>query len=251
MKQKHRTKWWERILFSVLGFVSWLLVALVFCTYRVTVYGRDIEERYYRDNVGRGLLLASWHRGLFFFCYFYRHLQHIVMLSASKDGDLFVKAVERFGWIAVRGSSRRRGSEALREMQNYFNNGHSGGLVVDAPTGPAYISKIGIIVLAKRTGLPIVPVMFAAERYWRLRNWDGSIIPKPFSRLAYLYPDQFMYVPADATREECELKRQELDHLLKKMMYQTDHFYTTKGITDPRQIVVPENIDTLYGNTEK
>ncbi|MBU3953963.1 MAG: lysophospholipid acyltransferase family protein [Proteobacteria bacterium] len=221
------------------GWVGKIAASLLFLTCRVQVVGREIETNYLLTHKGKGLLYASWHRGLMFFVYFYRKLQFVVMASASKDGELAAQSAKRFGWIPVRGSSTRRGSEALKEMKALFDKGHRGGLVVDAPTGPPYISKIGIVILAKRTRLPIVPVMWNADRSWRISSWDRSIIPKPFSKIIFLYGDHLIHVPKDASHEECEALRKELDEQLRALMFQTDHFFRCGGIKDPRRIDVP------------
>jgi len=162
------------------------------------------------------------------------------MISASKDGDLAAQASRCLGWIPVRGSSSKRGSEALSEMQSLVLKGHRGGIVVDAPKGPPFISKIGIIVLAKRTGLPIIPLMWSADRYWKLRSWDRSIIPKPFSRIVFVYNNNFLTVPPDASEEICEAKRAELDEILDRLRYQTDHYFQSGTDSDPRSIPVPD-----------
>ena len=112
--------------------------------------------------------------------------------------------------------------------------------MVDAPQGPPHVSKIGIIIIARMTGLPIVPVMWSADRYWRLKSWDRTIIPKPFSRIVFFYPEQLLTVPGRASKKECELYRQQLDDSLNQMMYQTDHYFQTPGITSPAEIVVPD-----------
>ena len=242
-------KIFNHFVFYAFGWAAKALASLLFMTCQVSVFGREIEEQYLIKHPGKGLLYASWHRGIFYFVYFYRNLKFVVMASASKDGELAAQAAKRFGWIPVRGSSSRRGSKALLEMQELFENGHSGGIVVDAPTGPTYISKIGIIVLAKRTGLPLVPVIWNVDRCWRLKSWDRSIIPKPFSKIIFIYGDRFLRVPFDASREECENYRKELDDVLHGMMYQADHFFNFPEINDPRMIKVPVPIPTL-GNTE-
>ena len=90
------------------------------------------------------------------------------------------------------------------------------------------------------TGLPIIPVMWSADKFWQLRSWDRTIIPKPFSKIVYLYAKEFILVPEDASREECENCRQLLDDTLNRMMYQTDHYFKLSQITDPRQIEVLE-----------
>lgn len=235
---KHRTRR-QRIVFYLFGWLTRIVFALLFSTCRVQVIGRAIEEEYERQNPGKGLLYASWHRGLMYFIYFYRNRRFVVMASASKDGELAAQTVKRHGWIAIRGSSSYRGSEALREMIPYIRKGHRGGLVVDAPQGPPHVSKIGIVVMARMTGFPIVPVMWSADRCWRLKSWDRTIIPKPFSRIVFFYPEKLLSVPRRASKEECEQYRQQLDDTLNRMMYQTDRFFQTPGIKSPAEIDVP------------
>jgi lysophospholipid acyltransferase (LPLAT)-like uncharacterized protein len=216
---------WKYAGFVIFGWISRIITTLLFSTCRVEVIGQEIEQEYMAKNPGKGLLYASWHRGLIFFVYFYRSLDFVVMASASKDGELAAQATKRHGWIPIRGSSTSRGSTALREMLPYFKKGHRGGLVVDAPQGPPHVSKIGIIALARRTQLPIVPVMWSADRYWQLNSWDHTMIPKPFSRIVFLYDDRLIHVPPKATREECEGYRMQLDETLNRMMSQTDTHY--------------------------
>jgi hypothetical protein len=112
--------------------------------------------------------------------------------------------------------------------------------VVDAPRGPAHVSKIGIITAARMTGLPILALIWSADRSWRLNSWDRTIIPKPFSRIVLAYAEDFIWIPRRASREEMETMRQLLDDTLNRLMYQTDHFFTTAGVADPRLIAVPE-----------
>jgi len=220
------------------GWAARAVSSILFLTCRVTVYGQEIEKAYFARHPKGGLLYASWHRGIMYLAYFYRFLHYIIMASASDDGELAAQAAKRFGWIVIRGSSTRRGAVALREMERFFHNGHSGGLVVDAPQGPRCVSKIGIIVLARRTGLPIIPVMWSVDRCWRVGSWDRTIIPKPFSRIVFLYGDELIKVPGSATRAECEIFRERLDKVLNSLMFQTDQFFRAKGISDPRQIQV-------------
>jgi lysophospholipid acyltransferase (LPLAT)-like uncharacterized protein len=125
-------------------------------------------------------------------------------------------------------------------MLPLFKKGHRGGLVVDAPQGPPFISKMGIIVLAKRTGLPIIPVIWSADRCWRLRSWDRTIIPKPFSKIVFLYAPELIKISPDASRDDCAAYRQKLDTILNRLMYQTDRFFISPEYTDPRQIVIPD-----------
>jgi len=230
---------WYSMLAHAFGWFSRIFSTILFSSCRVSVFGQEIEKKYLEEHPAKGPLYASWHRGLFFLIYFYRNLDCVVMASASKDGELAAQATKSHGWIPVRGSSSYRGTEALREMLSLLKKGHRGGLVVDAPKGPPCISKMGIIVLAKRTGLPILPLIWSADRCWRLGSWDRTIIPKPFSRIVMLYGSEFLSIPINASDEDCEAYRQNLDSILNRMMYQTDNFFKSHEYSDPRQIKVP------------
>ena len=127
-------------------------------------------------------------------------------------------------------------------MEALINRGYKGGLVADAPRGPRFVSKLGIIYLAKRTGIPIIPVIWSADRFWKLRSWDRTIIPKPFARIVAIFADTYIQVPADASREACEQYRRQLDDELNRIMYQADHFFKNPAAADPRQIEVPEPV---------
>jgi len=217
---------WHDARFSVYGWMSRILTTILFATCRIEVVGQGIEQRYLLDNPGRGPLYASWHRGLAFLVYFYRGLRFVVMASTSRDGQLAVQFTKSHGWIPVYGSSTSRGMAATREMMRYLKKGHRGGLLVDAPQGPAYTSKPGIVALARWTGLPLLPVMWSADKYWRLNSWDQTIIPKPFSRIVFMYGDGLISIPPNASREDDETYRQELDDTLNRLMLKADSYYT-------------------------
>ena len=231
---------WKRAGFYLFGWAAKVTATLWLSTCRVSEFGREIETRYLKANPGKGLLYASWHRGLFFFIFWYRNQNGVTIASASEDGELAAQAAKRFGWVTARGSSSRGGRQAFREMEGYINKGYKGGLVADAPRGPRFVSKLGIIYLAKRTGIPIVPVIWSADRYWKLKSWDRTIIPKPFSRIVALFDNEYLHVPADASRQACEEYRRQLDDRLNRIMYQVDHFYNCPGVEDPRRIAVPD-----------
>ena len=233
---------WKRAGFYIFGWAARVVATLWLSTCRVTEFGRKIETRYFKANPGKGLLYASWHRGLFFAIYWYRNRNFVSIASASEDGELAAQAAKRFGWITARGSSSRGGQQAFRLMEGYIDKGYKGGLVGDAPRGPRFVSKLGIIYLAKRTGVPIIPVIWSADRYWKLKSWDRTIIPKPFAHIVALFDDEYIHVPSDASREACEEYRQQLDHRLNRIMYQADNFYNRPGVEDPRRIEVPEPI---------
>ena len=233
---------WKRAGFYIFGWAARVVATLWLSTCRVSEFGREIETRYLASNPGKGLLYATWHRGLFFIVYWYRNLNAVSIASASEDGELAAQAAKRFGWITARGSSSRGGRQAFQKMERYINKGYKGGLVADAPRGPRFVSKLGIIYLAKRTEIPIIPAIWSADRYWKLNSWDRTIIPKPFARIVTLYDDKYIHVPPDASRNACEEYRRQLDDTLNRIMYQVDHFFNYTDLNDPRDVEVPDPV---------
>ena len=235
-------KIWKRAAFWAFGWTAKVVASLWLSTCRISEFGREIEATYLKQNPGKGLLYASWHRGLFFLIYWYRNQNVVSIASASEDGELAAQAAKRFGWITARGSSSRGGRQAYRAMEDLIKQGHKGGLVADAPRGPRFVSKLGIVYLAKRTGIPVIPVIWSADRYWKLKSWDRTIIPKPFARIVALFANDSIRVPADASREECESYRSQLDDALNRIMYQVDHYFENPLATDPRDISAPDPV---------
>jgi hypothetical protein len=168
----------------------------------------------------RSIIFATWHNRLFLVPYLYQKHWHgrlrdkvAVMVSASKDGEKLVRVLEKFDLICVRGSSSRRGKEALLEMTRYVNDGYDAGITPDGPRGPKYQVASGVISLAHLTGAPIVPFAWDAQWKIRLKSWDGFMIPLPFSR-ATLHIGAPVLVRRDDDREN---KRLELETILKSL----------------------------------
>jgi lysophospholipid acyltransferase (LPLAT)-like uncharacterized protein len=93
-------------------------------------------------------------------------------------------------------------------------------LTPDGPKGPRRQVKSGVVELARRSGMPIVPVAFAAARARTLRrSWDQFFIPAPGSPAAYVWGEPIR-VPANTDRRELlkyqERLAEELDALTAK-----------------------------------
>jgi lysophospholipid acyltransferase (LPLAT)-like uncharacterized protein len=229
----------KRIAAFVVGWLVRWLVTLWLSTCRLEVFGREVEEAYRQEHPTQGLLYASWHCAIVFFAYFFRDRNLAVLVSTSRDGELASQLIRPLGFVPVRGSSSRRGLQALREMKTIAQKGYRCGVVVDGPRGPRQVSKIGIIYLARLSGLPIIPVIWSADRHWRLNSWDRTVIPKPFARIALLYHDKPIFVAPDASRDVCEQYRRTLDRILNRMTFQTEMYLTQRTAIDPRHIADP------------
>ena len=132
------------------------------------------------------------------------------LVSASKDGALLAAIFQSMGIVPVRGSSSRRGPQALRELTTWAERGYDVCITPDGPRGPRYIVADGPIALAQLTGLPIVPASYYLQWKIQLKSWDGFQIPLPFSRCEVI-AGRVMQIPQQLSDEEQEKKREELE----------------------------------------
>ncbi|HEY2321319.1 MAG TPA: DUF374 domain-containing protein, partial [Thermoanaerobaculia bacterium] len=109
-------------------------------------------------------IIAFWHCHLLLMLHTKWHGQATVMISQSKDGEYIARVFKWYGVEAVRGSSTRGGAKALRELIREARAGKNIVFTPDGPKGPPRVVKDGLVAAAKATGLPIVPIAFAAKK---------------------------------------------------------------------------------------
>jgi lysophospholipid acyltransferase (LPLAT)-like uncharacterized protein len=142
---------------------------------------RDLEHRHEQ------FILAFWHRHLVLMRYAYRGERMTVLSSQSWDGELSARAQQRLGVDTIRGSSSKGGLRALREILRRAAQGSDLAFTPDGPRGPARVVQPGVILAARSTGLPVIPVAIAATRAKLLKSWDRMIVPLPGARVEVVY----------------------------------------------------------------
>ena len=122
------------------------------------------EQLTQRFAQGKRVILAFWHAQQLMMPLGFPGLEAHVLISQHRDGELIRRIVARFGLDAVRGSSTRGGAEALRKLIRLGRSGYNLVLTPDGPKGPRQIAKVGVVQLARATGLPIVPMAFGCSK---------------------------------------------------------------------------------------
>ncbi len=170
-------------------------------TNRVTIEGEEVIREHFEK--GGSAIFASWHQRFFggFYAPWILKMTPCIMISASRDGDFVSTVASRIGWIPVRGSSSRRGKEALKEMIEGVKTHRLGGHIVDGPQGPPRVVKAGLITLAQRTGAAIFPIYITYENPHVFGSWDRFMVPKPFSRTLVRVGSP-LYVPRETLSNE-------------------------------------------------
>ncbi len=175
------------------------------------------------------VILAFWHDRIFLLVFLLRNIRGHVMISKSFDGEYIARTVQRLGYGVIRGSTSKRGAvSALASMIRLTKRGKRMGITVDGPRGPRHRSKLGAIVLARKTGLPVIPLIIEPKKRWVFKTWDKTHIPKPFSRVKVFWGEP-IFVPADADEVEMEEKRTELDLKLDELVAIAKEWRVTKN----------------------
>ena len=167
----------------VLGFVLGNVVRLLTKTLRVRITD---DSGLLSAPPQHGLIWMFWHNRMLIVPSLYsrytrKFRQAAVLTSASRDGAVLAAVMRRFGLSAVRGSSSRRGAQAMIEARRLLRQNYYIGITPDGPRGPLYHMQPGVVQLARLCAVPIVPITIEYESAWRLRSWDHFFIPKPFS----------------------------------------------------------------------
>jgi hypothetical protein len=212
----HPPRWYQRL--------GALMIYFLTRTYTMTLRIQwDNRSGYFMDELGGPAIYCLWHNRLLL-CMDAYHEQTqrrslgkglAALISASKDGAFLAAILECFCVQPVRGSSSRRGPQALLELTSWAERGYDLAITPDGPRGPCYVVQEGVMSLAQLTGLPIVPFGFYAHRKIRLKSWDGFQIPLPFSRC-----DLSLGKPVHVPREACDAEREEIRKQLEQTLIQ-------------------------------
>lgn len=200
----HRARWYQRLAARLI----WVVIRCVSATLRFKLVDASGAFAASRPTP---FIVAVWHNRLALSLVLYnryvrrntpeRRLAAIV--SASKDGGLLAHVLEIFEVEPVRGSSSRRGPQALRELVSWGERGFDLAITPDGPRGPCYEVQEGVISAAQLTGLPVVPVAYNLNWKLRLKSWDRFQIPLPFARCEVV-TGPLLRVPREATEAERE-----------------------------------------------
>jgi lysophospholipid acyltransferase (LPLAT)-like uncharacterized protein len=183
-------------------------------TLRVSYKNKKVIEDLKKNK--QNYVLAFWHGTMLLPWFIHRNDGFAALTSKSKDGDLLAKQLKHWKYKVVRGSSSKGGDVALGVMVDLAKNGYSVAITPDGPRGPEHKFKAGAVIIAKRSGVPVVLMGIGIKSKKKLKSWDKFQIPNPFSNVKIIYSDP-VYVDSklgfDETGkiiEECEQKLNEL-----------------------------------------
>lgn len=204
----------DRVLIRIADLAFFIAISLIGRTIRWEIEGAE-----HLDSItaaGKQPIYCLWHDRIFAGTYFLRDRGIVVLTSQSKDGEYIARFLRRFGFGAIRGSSSRGGVKALVEMIRVMRRGLPMAFTVDGPRGPRYAAKAGPVLLAQKTGNPMLPFNVECKSFRTVRSWDRLQIPIPFTRAIFTYSAP-IYVSSEKSvvQEKLEELQASLDNLVK------------------------------------
>ncbi len=207
LKRLMRAQWVRRFL----GEAAAAYLKLVWHTNKVVFEPADYVPRV---SAELPVIVTMWH-GQHFMIPFGRQPEWDmrVMISMSGDGEINAVAAKRLGMGLVRGSGgrtpreirKRGGIRGTVEMLHLLRDGVTVSLTADVPKGPARVAGEGIVMIAERSGRPILPVAFASSRRIDLDTWDKMTLNLPFGRGAFIVGDPIAPPKDESEREAVRL----------------------------------------------
>jgi len=203
--------WKRKLSYALIRPIVKLFLTTFWWTCRVE---KIVGEEHAKKLIEKGepIIPCYWHQMHIFGSCNMRKLQKRglklgYLVSPSVDGEVPAKIIESWGIVAIRGSSNRTGAKALKDMYNLIMKDKVSPVTTsDGPTGPIHEFKQGAVMLAQLTQSPMLPIAYAADRYWQAKSWDKFIIPKPFSRIVIAVGEPH-YIDKKSNAEKMEEER--------------------------------------------
>ena len=213
----HAPRWSQRV-------AAWLIYALVRAVSLTLRYRWQDRSGFFGQQPAGPAIYCGFHnRLLLSMTAYYGYVRKrnstagiAALVSASRDGAFLAAILECFRVEPVRGSSSRRGPQALLELTTWAERGYDLAITPDGPRGPCGKVQEGVMSLAQITGLPIIPFSFQLGWKVRANSWDRFQIPLPFSRCDMILAEA-LRVPRDTSDTAREELRQQLERKLNEI----------------------------------
>jgi len=198
------------------------LAKVLYGFFRVQEYFTSFKNHNYPFGDGKPhkqAIFALWHAHQFALYDIKPHEKVNIMISRSRDGEFVARATEMMGFKTVRGSKGKEGAvRATLSMLERLKEGESAAITVDGPRGPKRIVKDGIIKIAKKSGVPIIPMTWYSPDFTFLKfnSWDEFRVPIGFCRVSIGYGEP-IFVDEIEDKEYDEKKRIEVEESLLRL----------------------------------
>lgn len=209
----------EAAKWKAIGCFGKLFIDLLFSTTRIETEGFQAVRLLFES---RKVIVAFWHSRILLISYLFKGENGLALVSRSEDGEIIARIIERQGQQAVRGSTSKGGLRALALLIKKMKKENRPTVIIpDGPRGPRFKVQPGIIMLARKTGYPILPISYSAARIKVFASWDRFILPYPFTRCRVIF-GRPVAVPGDSKQGTDEVFRKRLEEEMRRITIRAD-----------------------------
>jgi hypothetical protein len=212
----------KEINWRLVGILGKLLVDFIFRTGVIEIKGQKPLENLMKS---RKYIMAIWHSRIMLFSYFFKGMNGSALVSRSDDGEIIARILQAQGHETVRGSTSKGGLRAMSKLiKDLKNKRRPGAIIPDGPRGPRFQVQPGVIMLAKKTGYPIIPATYSAKKIKVFSSWDRFVLPYPFTRCRMVFGKPIPVSP-DADPVGLENCRKALENELNRITKSADRHF--------------------------
>ena len=215
----------EKLLRAFILFLLIIYYLLIFCTLRVEEKGMNKAKILSAQS--KNCFVAAWH-GRLLMCGIVarRKIGGKLLAFNSPHPNGKMLAILNF-FLKIRtvyGAPNKNPRAGMLNALKSFEQNYTLLLTPDGPSGPNQIAKRGVVLMAKISGRPIIPVGFSAKYALTLKSWDCFFLPAPFSRIFVNWGEE-IFIPKDCNKQQLEDYRTGLEGTLNHLMQEADQFY--------------------------
>ena len=177
----------------------------------------DVVVRFEEHAHHHPCIVTMWH-GQFLLLPLikYPSFETDAMLARHGDAEILGATLRNFGITLIRGAGAagrakdRGGAHAYRAAVQALRDGRSVAMTADVPGGEARQAGLGVVMVARQSGRPVLPMAIATSRYIAFDTWSRMTINLPWSDLGFAIGDA-VHVPRDAGPEALEACRKAVE----------------------------------------
>jgi 3-deoxy-D-manno-octulosonic-acid transferase len=171
---------------------------------------QEMTERFDEHAHNHPCIITMWH-GQFLLLPLVRQSGYEcdIMLARHRDAETMGAVLREFGMRLIRGAGAgvrrkdRGGVHAFRAAVQTLREGRSVGMTADVPGAEARRAGLGVVMVARQSGRPIMPLAIATSRYVAMNTWSRMTINLPWSNLGFAV-GEVVHVPRNAKSDELE-----------------------------------------------
>ena len=198
---------------NILGFLTFLYIRTVNLTSSIQFENESIPRQFWNDD--KPFILAFWHSQLMMIGFSWKKHNNINILASGHSDGRFGSIVGKYFNLNNIQTSKKNKSLSLKSIFKLLNDNNYIGITPDGPRGPKEIVSEGIIKIAKKSKVSIIPIGFWSSKNFKLKSWDSFLITLPFSKCSFVW-DKPLEIPNNIREDQIQHYQKLLEKKIKQ-----------------------------------